>query len=231
MWKKRIFWLPEKKTTKRWKLGALSLISAMIAAASLVSAPPAAAKPAAQGTTEEQGVRATLNVRLQSIRLAFKTFPTRETWRWCVGLFGVYTLCALMIGLWTGFCRLELMKASAWTIAATPIGLLVMPSLVEEFFFRAVLLPHPVEAISPRTKFFWASVSLMAFVVSHPINGLVSRRVVFLDPVFLVLATLLGIVCTLTYLKSGSIWLPILFHWLTVVVWIMFLGGWQKVIP
>jgi uncharacterized protein len=136
-----------------------------------------------------------------------------------------------MIGLLTGFCRLELMKASAWSIASTPIVLLVMPSLVEEFFFRAVLLPHPVEVISPRTQFFWASVSLMAFVASHPINGLVSRRWVFLDPVFLVLATLLGIVCTITYLKSGSIWVPILFHWLTVVVWIMFLGGWQKVIP
>jgi predicted Abi (CAAX) family protease len=136
-----------------------------------------------------------------------------------------------MIGLLTGFCRLELMKAPAWSIASTPIVLLVMPSLVEEFFFRAVLLPHPVEVISPRTQFFWASVSLMAFVASHPINGLVSRRWVFLDPVFLVLATLLGIVCTITYLKSGSIWVPILFHWLTVVVWIMFLGGWQKVIP
>lgn len=54
---------------------------------------------------------------------------------------------------------------------------------------------------------------------------------VFLDPVFLVLVTLLGIVCTITYLKSGSVWLPILFHWLMVVVWIIFLGGWQKVIP
>jgi predicted Abi (CAAX) family protease len=153
------------------------------------------------GITEEQGVRAMLNVRLQSIRLAFKTFPSRETWRWCVGLFGVYTPCALM----TGFCRLELMKASAWSIASTPIGLLVMPCLLEEFFFRAVLLPHPVEAVSPRTKFFWASVSLIAFVVSHPINGLVSRRLVFLDPVFLIIATLLGMVCTITYLKSGSI--------------------------
>ncbi len=214
-----------------WNKSILSLISAMIAAASSVSAPPAAAEPPVQGIIEEQGVRATLNVRLQSISLAFKTFPNRATWRWCLGLFGVYTLCALLIGLLTGFCRLELMKASAWLIAATPIALLVMPCLVEEFFFRAVLLPHPVEAISPRTKFFWASVSLIAFVLSHPINGLVSRRLVFLDPVFLVLATLLGIVCTITYLKSGSIWLPILIHWLTVMVWIMFLGGWQKMTP
>ncbi|MGH8605594.1 MAG: hypothetical protein ACREXR_23235, partial [Gammaproteobacteria bacterium] len=55
---------------KKWKLGALSLISITIAAASFVSAAPAGAEPAAQGITEEQGVRATLTVRLQSIRLA-----------------------------------------------------------------------------------------------------------------------------------------------------------------
>ena len=63
----------------------------------------------------------------------------------------------------------------------------------------------------------------------HPVNGAISGRAVFLDPSFLVLATLLGIVCTMTYLRSGSIWPPILFHWFTVVVWIMFLGGWEKV--
>ncbi|HJT50321.1 MAG TPA: CPBP family glutamic-type intramembrane protease, partial [Nitrosospira sp.] len=114
-------------------------------------------------------------------------------------------------------------------IAAMPIVLLVMPSFFEEFFFRAALLPHPVEAISPRARFIQASGSLIAFVFMHPVNGAISGRAVFLDPSFLVLATLLGIVCTMTYLKSGSIWPPILFHWFTVVVWIMFLGGWEKV--
>jgi predicted Abi (CAAX) family protease len=79
-----------------------------------------------------------------------------------------------------------------------------------------------------REQVVWSSVSLVAYVGSHPFNGRISGRTVFLDPVFLVLATLLGFVCTLAYLRSGSIWVPILFHWLTVVVWIMFLGGWQK---
>jgi predicted Abi (CAAX) family protease len=179
----------------------------------------------------EQSVKTALKVRLQSIRLAFTTFPDREAWCWCARLFGVYTLCALLIGWWTGFCRVELMKAPAWLIAATPLALLLAPSFVEEFFFRAALLPHPAEPISRRTRFFWICISLIGYVVMHPINGLISGRSVFLDPSFLVLATLLGTVCTITYLKSGSIWLPILFHWLTVVVWIMFLGGWQKVRP
>jgi hypothetical protein len=41
---KRLFWFPVKKSTKRWKLGALSLVSAMIASASVVSAQPADAE-------------------------------------------------------------------------------------------------------------------------------------------------------------------------------------------
>jgi predicted Abi (CAAX) family protease len=174
-------------------------------------------------------VKLELNQRLRSIRLAFITFPEDKSWDWYAWLFCVYTLCALLIGWLTGFCRLELMEAPGLVIAATPIALLVMPSLVEEFFFRAVLLPHPVEAVSPSTVFLQASVSLMAFVAMHPVNGIISGRAVFLDPSFLVLATLLGIICTIAYLKSGSIWPSVLFHWLTVLVWIMFLGGWEMV--
>src|SRR5687768_12335884 len=127
----------------------------------------------------EQSVKTALNVRLQSIRLAFTTFPNWGTWRWYAGLFGFYMTCALLIGWSTGFCRLELMKAPAWLIAATPITLFVAPSLVEEFVFRAVLLPHPFERLSAKTRFFWVSVSLVAYVGMHPINTLISERSVF----------------------------------------------------
>jgi hypothetical protein len=79
MWEKNILWLPlqkkeftsavvmsragslftrrqgqEKKSIKTWMLGALSLIGATIIVAAFVSAPPAAAEPAAKGITEDQ---------------------------------------------------------------------------------------------------------------------------------------------------------------------------------
>ena len=71
-------------------------------------------------------------------------------------------------------------------------------------------------------------VALAVFIVSHPLHAWISRPAalgLFTSPVFLVCAALLGIMCTLAYFISRSLWLPVLLHWITVVVWIMFLGG------
>jgi predicted Abi (CAAX) family protease len=46
-------------------------------------------------------------------------------------------------------------------------------------------------------------------------------RTLLADPRFLVQVTLLGLACSLAYLVSGSIWPPVLIHWLTVVVWLL----------
>ena len=60
------------------------------------------------------------------------------------------------------------------------------------------------------------------------INGLLLKTEAsqtFLDPVFLLLATLLGGCCTFVYLRTGSIWPSTLIHWLSLVSWKAFLGG------
>ncbi len=46
--------------------------------------------------------------------------------------------------------------------------------------------------------------------------------------VFLVLAALLGIICSLAYIQSGSLWTPVMIHWLLVVVWLLLLVGYRK---
>jgi predicted Abi (CAAX) family protease len=69
---------------------------------------------------------------------------------------------------------------------------------------------------------------LALFVLWHPLNGLVLKtdaRQVFLDPGFLLLATLLAGYCTAAYFLSGSIWPSTLAHWISVVGWKAFLGG------
>ncbi|NJL45630.1 MAG: CPBP family intramembrane metalloprotease [Leptolyngbyaceae cyanobacterium SM2_3_12] len=50
----------------------------------------------------------------------------------------------------------------------------------------------------------------------------------FINPVFLLSATLLGFICTLAYWRSGSGWVPIIMHWVIVWVWLMFLGGYDR---
>lgn len=70
--------------------------------------------------------------------------------------------------------------------------------------------------------------ALALFVAWHPINGLFLKTEAsqtFLDPVFLLLATLLGGCCTFVYLRTGSIWPSTLIHWLSLVSWKAFLGG------
>jgi len=40
----------------------------------------------------------------------------------------------------------------------------------------------------------------------------------------MVIVALLGLTCAVQRLRTGSLWLPMATHWLTVVVWNLFLG-------
>ncbi|MCW5214835.1 CPBP family intramembrane metalloprotease, partial [Desulfobulbus sp. US5] len=75
---------------------------------------------------------------------------------------------------------------------------------------------------------FSTLLSAILFTLWHPLNALTvnpGAQALFCDPYFLVIVFCLGIVCSLTYILSRSLWVPIIIHWLTVVVWVIFLGG------
>ncbi|MFB2837851.1 type II CAAX prenyl endopeptidase Rce1 family protein [Floridanema evergladense] len=81
------------------------------------------------------------------------------------------------------------------------------------------------------TVWFWGSLSLVLFIIYHPMNAVTffpAGRKTFFNPIFLLLAAVLGIVCSVVYLQSGSLWLPVIIHWLVVVVWLVFLGGYKQ---
>ncbi|GJL96413.1 MAG: peptidase [Hyphobacterium sp.] len=64
--------------------------------------------------------------------------------------------------------------------------------------------------------------SLALFVLWHPVQvwlGLPLAQAVFLDWRFLITAALLGIACTISWQRSGSIWPAIAIHWAAVVGW------------
>jgi predicted Abi (CAAX) family protease len=66
------------------------------------------------------------------------------------------------------------------------------------------------------------------FVVYHPLAArLWDRRqpAVFDDPRFLLQCALLGSACVLAYGASGSLWAPVLIHWLAVAAWLGPLEG------
>lgn len=169
-----------------------------------------------------------LKRRFQHIRKAFTKVPNRQDWFWCTGIFAGFMALALPVGFATGFFRVGLLPGPGWMFAALPVIIFLKPCLFEETFYRGLLLPHPEENHSRQRIVWYAAISLVAFILSHPLNGLTLRPdalPLFFNPVFLFLATLLGAACTLVYLKSGSIWPGILIHWVTDVVWVLFLSA------
>jgi predicted Abi (CAAX) family protease len=50
-------------------------------------------------------------------------------------------------------------------------------------------------------------------------------RHIFWRPTYLAVVALLGLVCTFLYLKTGSVWPPVLVHGITVALWKLFFGG------
>jgi predicted Abi (CAAX) family protease len=158
---------------------------------------------------------------------AFLRLPSTEAWLYSAVLLFVYTLISLPIGIKLGFLKVEIL--SSWKTAVRVLLVaFIAPSLVEEIFFRVLLLPNSTEVVSPAVRWFFVCLSLVIFVGYHPLNVLAGCGT-FRNPVFLFLAALLGIICTSAYLQSGSLWPPVILHWLIVVVWLLVLGGYRKV--
>lgn len=138
-----------------------------------------------------------------------------------------YIIFTLTFGLMTGFLRWDVCRSTRTIIKTVAIAL-IAPAILEEIFFRVWLLPYPHDNISTNSYIAWAVFSLLLFIIYHPLNALTfypQGRKTFFNPVFLSLAASLGIICTITYWQTGSLWLPALIHWLAVVIWLLCFSG------
>ncbi|MEP7209876.1 MAG: CPBP family glutamic-type intramembrane protease [Alphaproteobacteria bacterium] len=94
-----------------------------------------------------------------------------------------------------------------------------VPGFSEEVIFRGWL---------PKGQKVVAAISLVAFVAWHPIQVLIGSpfaEPVFIDPLYLLLVAFLGLCCTVSRLRSGSIWPSVVIHWGVVVIWKALFGG------
>ena len=145
-----------------------------------------------------------------------------------VAIFGVF--CTLIIGFVSSFLTWNLCRSKR-AIVRIIITSLFAPAILEEIIFRVLLLPYPASQTLSTNNVCWSILSLLVFVIYHPANALTffpQGKETFLDPVFLTLAAILGTACTLAYNLSGSLWLPVLIHWLAVVLWLLCFGGLTK---
>ncbi|WP_368736767.1 CPBP family glutamic-type intramembrane protease [Nostoc sp. CHAB 5715] len=130
--------------------------------------------------------------------------------------------------------KLHILEKSWQEIVKIIVFSFFIPGLSEEIVFRVLFLPHPTENPSLKTQIIWMIITSVAFIIYHPFQGLTwnpGGREVFINPNFLILAALLGVICTIAYLISGSIWLSVIIHWLAVVIWIVLLDGFAKFNP
>ena len=144
---------------------------------------------------------------------SFQTWPSLKGWLETLAVTLVFAVPALLLGLADGL--LEPRRAA---VPALPLVLraLVVPGLLEELTFR----------VAPPPRF--AALAVIAYVLMHPLNAWLffpAARPVFYNPVFLLIASLLGSSCTLLYRRTRSIWSPALFHGLVVSGWLLFWGG------
>ncbi|BAZ42408.1 abortive infection protein [Calothrix sp. NIES-4101] len=163
--------------------------------------------------------------------LASLAIPRLQDWLIiCVALI-IYSLIALPLGFKFGFLQLQIWTGNWLEKYLLVLRCLFLPAIVEELFFRVLLLPHPSEIINWWQWSMWGMLSLFLFVVYHPLNAKTLFKAgfpTFFNRVFLGLAALLGIACTIAYAITGSLWVVVLIHWAVVVVWLIIFGGMVK---
>ena len=143
----------------------------------------------------------------------------------------IYGAGALVLGWWSRWLprRWPLPPLKLlWQAPRRLLGLLLLPALLEEWLFRVLLLPNRLEGFQQPQLLGWAALSLGLFVLYHPLAAMSwyrPGRPLFLQKPFLLQCTWLGLACTVLYLQSGSLWPPVLLHWLAVVCWLEQLEG------
>jgi len=155
----------------------------------------------------------------------FKVSPFRAPLKSSM-LVPVYVCASLIIGFHAGLFSVGIIDHPMSVVL--PFSLFVFPSLLEEAFFRGVIIPNNAFTRSKNRIAAYITISTAAFVLWHPVNALTINTTaaeLFLNPVFLLIVALLGITCSVSYILSRSLWTPIIIHWLTVAVWVFFLGG------
>eukprot|EP00775_Hariotina_reticulata_P002867 gene2867-3159_t len=103
--------------------------------------------------------------------------------------------------------------------------------LAEEVVFRVMALPHPAVDGYTSSKDFAvrAMVSTAVFVAAHLLIPGQRQRQAYWDPRFLLMSTMFSALCSVMYYLTGSLLVIWLVHGVPVAIWLLLLGGAEKV--
>jgi predicted Abi (CAAX) family protease len=160
---------------------------------------------------------------------AYSTVPTLRQWAEALLLFGIFLAVSLPVGLASGLLSFAPSHEDAGSLVVFAAVALAVPSLFEETLFRAALLPRPGEQRLGLGLVVNVAVAVALFVLGHPLVAWLvapATRALAYNPVFLGLCAVFGVISSLAYLRTGSIWPSVLMHWTVVVGWKIWFGGW-----
>jgi predicted Abi (CAAX) family protease len=155
----------------------------------------------------------------------FCTSPLRAPFK-AVALAPLYVLAAIVIGFGADLLHYE--PVSHRIAPLLPFTLFIFPALVEEAFFRGILIPRNMLNRGCGATSIAIAGSTLLFVMWHPLSAFTmnpAAKADSLNPAFLSIVALLGVTCGYSYVASRSLWVPVLIHWVTVIIWVLWLGG------
>lgn len=162
---------------------------------------------------------------IKNLKAMFRKSPLRNI-KLTLILFVVYAVIAFVFGYLGDLFKFQFLNDKMALIL--PFTLFIFPSLLEETFFRGILIPPKVFEESLKVKIKFILISAVLFTLWHPLNAFLfnqGAQPFFYNFYFLAIVFVLGMSCAVSYILSKSIYVPIIFHWITVIVWVLLLGG------
>lgn len=169
-----------------------------------------------------------INILLNRLINAYTTLPGHEDIFLSIILLLAYSLIAFTWGFKSNFLQFNFLKSPLLKLQII-ITSFFAPALLEEILFRVFFL-QPTKNLT-QISLLLVIINLLLFVLYHPLNAMTffpQGKETFTDSTFLGLAALLGLICLITYWQSGSLWLPVLIHWIIVLTWLICFGGYQS---
>jgi predicted Abi (CAAX) family protease len=158
---------------------------------------------------------------IRHLKRSLLTWPEANGWAQC---FLIGALSFLLIGTIAGFGGLLTWQPqfAGWPLRL--IRVMCVPAFTEELIFRGFLIPDKGEL---RRPILWSALAIVVFVIWHVFEALVllPGARLFLQPLFLLCAGILGKGCALMRYRTGSLWPAVILHGLLVWTWQVFFGG------
>jgi predicted Abi (CAAX) family protease len=155
------------------------------------------------------------------LKRSLLTWPDAKGWAQCC-LIGVVSL--LLIGVIAGFDGLLTWQPQPTGWPLRLLSVMCIPAFSEELVFRGLLIPDQGET---RRPVLWIGLAIMLFIGWHIFEALalLPGATLFLSPLFLLCAGILGAGCALMRYRTGSLWPAVLLHGLLVWTWQVCFGG------